>query len=60
MLTWLIVAFWVILAAVAVGAYVERRRGRRRVTVDKPIYGSHHAEHEGRGQLRNHGGPTGG
>jgi hypothetical protein len=29
MTTWLVVAFWVVVAAVAVGAYLERRRGRR-------------------------------
>lgn len=53
MLTWLIVAFWVILAAVAVGAYVERRRGRRRVVVDRqgsPDQG----EFEGHAHMRGH------
>ena len=57
--TWMIVAFWVILAAVAVGAYVERRRGHRYRPVD-PKASPDQGEFEGRAQFRGQMGPGSG
>jgi hypothetical protein len=56
---WMVVAFWVVVVALAVGAYVERRRGRRRVVVERR-HGSDHAEFEDRGRMRGHDGHLGG
>lgn len=51
--TWLVVAFWVAVAAVAVGAYLERRRGRRnRIgSLQRPA-SSESVELEGRREMR--------
>jgi hypothetical protein len=55
--TWLIVVFWVVVAVVAVGAFLERRRGHRYQAVDpkSPDQG----EFEGRAQMRGQIGPGG-
>lgn len=50
--TWLIVAFWVAVAAIAVGAYLERRRGRNRIGSLRRPASSESVELEGRHQMR--------
>lgn len=50
--TWLIVTFWVVVAVVAVGAYLERRRGHRYRSVEptaSPDQGEFETRAHGRG-----------
>jgi hypothetical protein len=56
--TWVIVVFWVVVAVVAVGAYLERRRGHRYRPVDRttsPDQGEFETRAHGRG-LQGHSG----
>jgi hypothetical protein len=55
---WALVLIWVVVAAVALGAYLERRRGRRRSdSAIEPPTSSERAEFETRANLRGQDGP---
>ncbi|HSE09681.1 MAG TPA: hypothetical protein VLB29_13530 [Nocardioidaceae bacterium] len=55
--TWIIIAFWVVVAVVAVGAYLERRRGHRYQPMEpgSPDQGEFETRAHGRG-LQGHSG----
>jgi len=56
--TWALVLIWAVVAAVAVGAYLERRRGRTRSgsAIEPPMSGER-AEFETRANIRGQDGP---